>query len=257
MEAKQLQSDATSTRQAFSRLKTVNRKCLKSSAQIPDQAVAPALKVANYTISATPEPHHMFHNKEHTGSTRSAQQAQSLGSLAARQPAITIARCLSLKRDRTVSSFNPAKGRARRNIRQVHSSLITLQNPTNEVTWATNDPARRTKQHAVCIEATSATHLDLTHTILETIDCTKRADVTVSKAKRDDENAGTGFAVLASEVLTRAHGSTDVVKTIVSLFGRSGDQVQNGVTLVETTSDVLTQMGQPMSGIVKSLRIEG
>jgi len=53
--------------------------------------------------------------------------------------------------------------------------------------------------------------------------------------------AGKGFAVVASEVRTLARRSAEAAKSIKSLIGASCDHVASGVTLVQSTSQVLAR----------------
>jgi methyl-accepting chemotaxis protein len=60
---------------------------------------------------------------------------------------------------------------------------------------------------------------------------------------------GRGFAVVASEVRALAEQAAESAKEIKRLISTSNDQVQFGVELVERTSDMLTQIGDHVSGI--------
>lgn len=60
---------------------------------------------------------------------------------------------------------------------------------------------------------------------------------------------GRGFAVVASEVRALAEQAAESAKEIKRLIATSNDQVQIGVELVDRTSDMLTQIGNHVSGI--------
>lgn len=62
-------------------------------------------------------------------------------------------------------------------------------------------------------------------------------------------DAGKGFAVVASEVRTLAQRSAEAARTIKTLIASSSEHVQNGVSLVDNTSQVLIRAAQAFSEI--------
>jgi methyl-accepting chemotaxis protein len=92
------------------------------------------------------------------------------------------------------------------------------------------------------IEAASRKISDITSVIDEIAFQTNLLALNAAVEAARAGDAGKGFAVVASEVRTLAQRSGDAAKDITALISESGREVEQGVTLVRSAGDALSQI---------------